>query len=726
MARLRIRDTLNGSDLVRYARGLADRPEMAERFEKLLTENLKLLSTAEIEELRAIPCIKARSGQLVAPATLHLDTITNRLCIGDNDQIVGGTNDLLYRKLKLKIVPDSETLLDIIKCRRAEGSAPNRPDLLYPTLVDAIRRERRPKSEIAKMPICWVQDRYHAPSEILVGPRTATPLAEAIPIYHYSDEVGRAYQDLGAPTHSTDDHWARFFRHVGTNWAKDTTLDTRRRRILLEAYRVRGSFGLPQGLEDVRCLIDDRARLFTLGELHAGKLVEPDFQALEEALRNANSEIGVIERSAQARAFFVSLGIRPVSAIAGASEPMLGLLGRPPFWYKPKQSERILAMLRRPVFARALHEVAYRNRHGHPGFEPSSLTTIQERLAAVREIAFFQSMDRRYNVGVTSILVPAQVAVSGERIGVIPPKTKYSFQLLLAEALAEIAGATSLATMRSLANAFFPLIQCGTHEDLMEYLDRMGIPHSRHWAADDEDGIDLDNDDESDDDAEELALRQVFDNLDTSGSANADAVDPVDPAAPLSTNPPPPPPAAPPFVLPNLDDVSLTVASNKGTEIEPRGPSGRGGGGSSGAWLPPTPAEVERASLLGRRGEELVYRMELQKVRDMGYAEPERYVIWTSRDEPGADHDIRSIDADERPRWIEVKSTTGIDGRFDWSRKEFEKALRERDRYELWRVYRVADHAPVAKCFRNPARMLGTRQITLELGMLCANIEKLD
>ncbi|MEX3930357.1 DUF3883 domain-containing protein [Paraburkholderia phymatum] len=78
------------------------------------------------------------------------------------------------------------------------------------------------------------------------------------------------------------------------------------------------------------------------------------------------------------------------------------------------------------------------------------------------------------------------------------------------------------------------------------------------------------------------------------------------------------------------------------------------------------------------------------------------------------------------PRWIEVKSTSGVDGRFDWSRKEFERALRERDRYELWRVYRVADNTPVAKCFPNPARMLGTRQIALELGMLRANIEKLD
>lgn len=112
-------------------------------------------------------------------------------------------------------------------------------------------------------------------------------------------------------------------------------------------------------------------------------------------------------------------------------------------------------------------------------------------------------------------------------------------------------------------------------------------------------------------------------------------------------------------------------------------------------------------------------------MRDMGYGEPERYVIWTSLREPGADHDILSIDEQGQPRWLEVKSTTGVDGRFDWSRKEFEKALRERERYELWRVYRVADYAPIAKCFRNPARMLGNHQISLELGMLRANIENL-
>ncbi len=724
MGRLRIRETLQGSELVRYARGLVDRPEMADRFEKLLVDNLKLLTSAVLEELREIPWLKAVSGELAAPASLHLDTPTNRLCIGDNRRIVAGANDLLYRKLKLKAAPDSDTLLAVIAVGCEKGIAPVRADLLYPALVEAIGRERRAKTEIAGMAICWVRDGYHAPSDILVGSRIAAPLLEAIPIHRHTDDVGRAYQDLGAPVQPNESHWTRFFRHVGTEWASEVPLDNRRRRLLLEAYSVRGGDGLPQGLDDVCCLIDDRSRLFTLSDLRAGRLVEPDFRPLEEALRSADSKIGTVELSDRSRLFFAGLGIRPLSAIAGAGQPILGPPGRPLLWYKTKHSNRVLTMLHRPIFARSLYEIAYRNRHGHSGFVPSDLGTIEERLTAICEIAFFQTIEHRYSVGGASVLVPAEVAVTPEQIGLVAPKTLNSFRLLLAEALAGIAGASSVSTMRSIANAFLPLVICGTQEELVDYLERMGISLGRNAVEEDGDSGTTDLEDDEDD-AEELALRQVFENLDTSGSASTEPVDPVEPVQPtaVSTAPPAAQPASTPFTMPDLDDVSLTVASTKGAAIAPRGPIARGGGGSGGIWYPPTPEEVERAGRVGRRGEELIYRMELQKVRELGYADPERYVIWTSRDEPGADHDIRSIDANGRPRWIEVKSTTGSDGRFDWSRKEFERALRERDRYELWRVYRVAERAPIAKCFRNPARMLGTRQIVLELGMLRANIE---
>lgn len=168
----------------------------------------------------------------------------------------------------------------------------------------------------------------------------------------------------------------------------------------------------------------------------------------------------------------------------------------------------------------------------------------------------------------------------------------------------------------------------------------------------------------------------------------------------------------------------MTIAAPGDTRLDPRPPSGGGGGGGSG-WAPRTPWELDRDAKLGARGEELVYRQELERLRQRGHERPEELVIWTSRNDPGADHDIRSIDEDGRVRWLEVKSTTGLDGRFEWSRKEFEKAMREGACYELWRVYQVGSASPTAKCFPNPAELLGRSRLILELGTLRASIEGL-
>ncbi len=117
--------------------------------------------------------------------------------------------------------------------------------------------------------------------------------------------------------------------------------------------------------------------------------------------------------------------------------------------------------------------------------------------------------------------------------------------------------------------------------------------------------------------------------------------------------------------------------------------------------------------------------MELDRVRAMGHERPEEVVVWTAAHDPGADHDIRSIDQNGLTRWIEVKSTTGTDGRFDWPRKEFEKALNERERYELWRVYKADAASPIAKFFPDPTSLLQHSQLTLDIGTLRAELEPL-
>ena len=157
-------------------------------------------------------------------------------------------------------------------------------------------------------------------------------------------------------------------------------------------------------------------------------------------------------------------------------------------------------------------------------------------------------------------------------------------------------------------------------------------------------------------------------------------------------SPQPTPKETPAFELPPLDAVETTVfqPSDHTIAVTPplggRGPIG-GGSGSGSAWTPPSPYDIERDRKIGERGEEIVYRAELERLRQLGHAMPEQLVLWISKSDPGADHDILSIDEDGKPIWIEVKSTMGTDGRFHWSQREFEKALREGKRYVLWRVY---------------------------------------
>ena len=56
-------------------------------------------------------------------------------------------------------------------------------------------------------------------------------------------------------------------------------------------------------------------------------------------------------------------------------------------------------------------------------------------------------------------------------------------------------------------------------------------------------------------------------------------------------------------------------------------------------------------------------------------------MTWVSRDDPTADHDIRSVAKDGGTLWIEVKSTSGLDGNFDWPESEVAKAMTEREHY---------------------------------------------
>ncbi|HEU5002565.1 MAG TPA: DUF3883 domain-containing protein [Actinomycetota bacterium] len=126
---------------------------------------------------------------------------------------------------------------------------------------------------------------------------------------------------------------------------------------------------------------------------------------------------------------------------------------------------------------------------------------------------------------------------------------------------------------------------------------------------------------------------------------------------------------------------------------------------------------------VGRRGEELVLRRELARVAARGV--PAERVVWSADTNPAGDHDIKSVADDGGDLWIEVKATNGREGRFTWSRSEFNLAMRERQRYVLCRVYLANTVRPVIRRIQDPIAHLLAGEMRLELNNLAAEVEPL-
>lgn len=121
---LRIRDKINRDDLVRLAESMDQRPQVADAFAKFLSDNLKLVTASFAEDVESVKFLRSRTGELAAPEDLHLDTPTNRLCL-DEERIVGGSHDVLFRKLRIREHPEVETFIDLIETAKARGEASN-------------------------------------------------------------------------------------------------------------------------------------------------------------------------------------------------------------------------------------------------------------------------------------------------------------------------------------------------------------------------------------------------------------------------------------------------------------------------------------------------------------------------------------------------------------------------------------------------------------------------
>lgn len=721
LKRLSIRRKVAAVDLLAAAKGMSGRPDLAVAFEDVLRRHADLVGKREREALEDVPFLRTRGGNLAAPACLHLPTPLNDACLDDPDLLVTDGNMALFRQLGCHEVPSSNVLVEVIGRARDAGRIFPRPDLLYPALVKALKDEGRPTAVHNDEPILLVEGEYVAPKDCLVSPRAPACLKGAIPIHRNGGAIGEAYVALGASASPTDHHWTTFFISLGKSLGGQANRPLRRdaREALRGAYRILGRthFSFVTLGPQTKFLLADRGTLHSLAELEAGDFLENDYSELATALTDAGAPVAFADREEDSRILFRRLGIKLLSRVCGEPRIVVGKSAQPPAWHRGHNIE-LLEQIHRDDVGDAITELAYARQS--PDFHPTRSGELKRRLKAITSIQFVDRVERQYGFR-KNVAVDADATLDGNRFVLRPPRYKMELDHLLASEIAVLAGAATVADTRALASTIAQLLGIKAKAEMLSFLRLQGIQPKLLGSRKEDD--ELDPGEQEEDTSGILA--------DLMKTVNVSPPSPTTPPAPVLTSaqhapppaPTPPPPPAPTPLLP-IGSVTLTVVEPSVSPPPMPSRRGRGGGGRQlTSWVPPTTAEIDRDRLVGALAEELVYREELERVRALGHERPEELVIWVSKANPGADHDIRSVGMDGGPIWIEVKGTTGTEGRFDWSIAEFEKALREGERYHLWRVYRVGSENAVAKIFRNPAALLKKSLLHIEIGTIRACVQ---
>lgn len=720
LERLRIRRKVAASDLIALARKVASLPNLAATLEALLLRHRAILRPSDLKALASVPCLRSRAGTVSAPQTLHLATPNNVEWLADDSLIVAGSTQSLYRALGCRPHPQSVTLIKVLQDRRATGRPPPRTDDFYIALVDALNRDNLSVAAHAQEPILYIGGDYRTPDETLIRSPDTRLFEIAVPVFRGSEAVARAYTALGANLQPKPQHWVALFRWFEARAdANNGILDSNDRVLLRLTYRQQLQLPALVLPGDLHFLLGASGRLFTVADVAANRLLENDYPALASALRDAEADLDFADAAEDSRAYFYRFGIRRLTDVCGVPAVSMGAKAVPRAWLTQACSERMI-VLHRADFAIALAELGHAHHRVNPTFRPLGATRIANRLSAIQRIEVVEDVHLTYRYSGRTVRISTDEAASDDHIAVVVPRGHVEFDQIFASILANLMGAAQIKDVRALSPLIESLLRCRSIADIRSFLTRQGISLPQAFRGDD-DGKDDDLFDG--DDRIEAAIRDIMSGLDSQPNPSPSPqhppqLPPSPPPAPVPTTPPPmrlPPP------LPPLDSVELTLLdATRDAPLAPQS-SSRGGGGGYG-WTPPTAEDVARDRMVGDRGEELIYHLELQRLRALGHQKPEEVVVWTSRTNPGADHDIQSIDETGEVLWIEVKSTTGSDGRFEWSRPEFEKAMREGSHYELVRVYEANTTRPIAKRFRNPAALQG-RQLRIELNSLRAFVE---
>jgi hypothetical protein len=139
LQRLRPRTKLAGSDLISYARIVAEMPDLAEDFEETLHQLRRLLTRPMVSGLRSIPFLRSTRSELVAPEDAYVRTARLLRCVGPEANFAAGRSTALHARLGCRTQPEAADIIDFLNSLRATGNVPPHPDDLYPALLEALR-----------------------------------------------------------------------------------------------------------------------------------------------------------------------------------------------------------------------------------------------------------------------------------------------------------------------------------------------------------------------------------------------------------------------------------------------------------------------------------------------------------------------------------------------------------------------------------------------------------
>jgi hypothetical protein len=161
------------------------------------------------------------------------------------------------------------------------------------------------------------------------------------------------------------------------------------------------------------------------------------------------------------------------------------------------------------------------------------------------------------------------------------------------------------------------------------------------------------------------------------------------------------PPAPPP-----VDFSAVTMLDAQPGSLSPRASPHPGGGGRGSVSGAPTLRTEEEKRRIGKRGEEVAWRRERERLRQLG-KNPD-LAVWVSKTDELAPFDIKSVDEDDQLLYIEVKSTNSDDPGepFYISRAELVEATFHRSRYYIYRVTNVDTAAPTIIRAADPMRLV--------------------